>query len=137
MVEIEQLVIKKYQFWLLILHQNQCHLGRSVVWCKREAADDFIETTTEEREEFFRISKELNNALTKLWCPDRMNYASLGNRTNHLHIHIIPRYKEPRSFINTEFTDPRWGKNYAPYDKSFSIPDELLEKIRLTIQKTI
>ncbi|MBT4446980.1 HIT domain-containing protein [archaeon] len=137
MEDVEQLIIKKYQFWDIMLHPNQCHLGRCILWCKRKDADDFIETTSKEREEFFKITKDLNNTLTELWQPDRMNYASLGNRTNHLHIHIIPRYQKDRSFLNTKFTDERWSKNYAPYDKTFSIPNALREKIKNIIEKNL
>ena len=48
---------------------------------ERKDANDFIEMTNEEKVEFFEISKKLNHVLQTLWQPDRMNYASLANRT--------------------------------------------------------
>jgi len=40
-----------------------------------------------------------------LFKPDLMCYIVQGNVTKHLHVHFIPRYKEPRIFDNIKFVD--------------------------------
>ena len=135
MNNIDRLLIKEYKYWKVMLHANQCYLGRCVLWCIRADAADLFEISEEEKNEFWNISKKLNKIIKHLWHPDKMNYASLANRTPHLHIHFIPRYKSEKMFRDFKFLDVRWGKNYAPYDKSFKISDELIEKIRSTISK--
>jgi len=98
---------------------------------------DIMEMSLEEREEFFSIGKLLKESLNDLFKPDRMNYCNLQNEANHLHIHFIPRYKEPRTFGGQEFTDGRWGKNYAPYDTVFKAPNEVIVQIRDSLKEKL
>lgn len=48
----------------------------------------------------FAVEQALRAAL----APDKVNLASLGNLTPHLHWHVIPRYIHDRHFPN-----PVWG----------------------------
>jgi diadenosine tetraphosphate (Ap4A) HIT family hydrolase len=136
-MNFESYKIKDYSRWELYLHQNQYYLGRTYIWAKREDAADLMNTTPEEQKELFAIGKELNGALTKLFRPDLMNYASLGNIDSHLHLHVIPRYASPRIFEGTTFTDEQWGKNYAPYNYDFRVPEDILQKIKDSINKVL
>jgi diadenosine tetraphosphate (Ap4A) HIT family hydrolase len=139
-IDFEKLKIKEYEYWNLYLNEYQCYLGRTCLVAKRPDAIDFIAMTRDEREEFFSIGQTLNQALKTLFQPDLMNYASMGNVYNHLHVHLIPRYKERREFNGITFEDKRWGKNYAPYDRTFELTlDQLLHikeaiKSNLTVQ---
>ena len=58
------------------------------------------------------------------------NYATLGNVVNHVHLHLIPRYKEEMIFDGITFKDKNWGRNYASYDTGFTIPEEATLRIR-------
>jgi diadenosine tetraphosphate (Ap4A) HIT family hydrolase len=40
-----------------------------------------------------------------LFAPDKINLASLGNLTPHLHWHVIPRWRDDR-----HFPEPIWGQ---------------------------
>lgn len=134
------LIASEYQYWKVYLHEQQQYLGRVYVSAKREEASgfagtymrhDFLAMNRSEREELFEIvMPKVKYALYELWRPDRFNYAELENEWEHLHIHIIPRYETPRMFDGITFTDTRWGKNYAPYDKAFKVPEETLMSIR-------
>ena len=66
-----------------------------------------------------------------------MNYAALSNVSEKIHIHLIPRYKEAREFSGMMFNDARWGKNYAPYDRSFVIEQSILFKIRDALKDSL
>lgn len=129
-MNFEELRIKSYKTWTLYLNEYQCYLGRVCLVANRESAKDFISTTSEERNEFFQICEQVNAALKNLFAPDLMNYASLGNNFNHLHVHVIPRYEKERTFGGIKFTDKRWGSNYAPYDREFKIDPKALIAIR-------
>jgi len=133
---LELVKIKDYKYWEVSLHENQAYLGRCVVWCKRDGDVDFTEMTGEEREEFWEVMKKLKGALKKAFKPDRMNYASLANVAHHLHIHVIPRYKEARDFEGVKFKDGRWGQNYVPYE-DFVPENEMLIKIRNKIKEEL
>jgi diadenosine tetraphosphate (Ap4A) HIT family hydrolase len=46
----------------------------------------------------------VESALKASLHPDKINLASLGNMTPHLHWHVIPRYKHDVSFPNAIWT---------------------------------
>ena len=137
MENFQKLLIKEYKYWKILLHHNQCYLGRCVIWCKRENAIDFFDMTEAEKNEFWKISKNLRDALQKIFKPDLFNYSSLANKTPHLHIHVMPRYKEKIIFENFHFIDERWGKNPCPYNKTFTISENILLEIKNIINKNI
>jgi len=47
----------------------------------------------------------LESALRARLAPAKMNIASLGNQTPHLHWHVIPRF-----FDDSHFPQPVWGE---------------------------
>lgn len=130
-MDYEKLKIKSFKYWDLYLHENQCYLGRTFVQLKDEnGVEDFLDINGEVREEFFQIGENVKKALGTIFKPDKMNYAALSNTSPVIHMHIIPRYKNAREFNEITFKDTRWGQNYAPYDRSFSINESTLFKIR-------
>ena len=124
------LKIKSYKHWDLYLHENQCYLGRVFALLKDEDTEDFLAVKGESRDEFFQIGEAVKLALKTLFQPDKMNYAALSNTSPVIHVHIIPRYKEARKFAGIHFDDDRWGKNYAPYNRSFVLEESQLFTIR-------
>lgn len=130
------LLIKDYEYWSVYIAENQCYLGRCTIWCKRENATDMTEATEAEHLEFLLIIKMLKKAVEKAFQADWLNYAFLGNEVQHLHCHFIPRYSSYRLFANMFFLDNRWGQNYLT-NKNFITPPNILEAIRLEIQKML
>lgn len=51
--------------------------------------------------------------LSLAFQPDHFNYAFLQNQDRHIHLHIIPRYNEPRVFAGITFDDPDYPAHYA------------------------
>jgi diadenosine tetraphosphate (Ap4A) HIT family hydrolase len=130
-VDYNQLKIKSYRHWDVYLHENQCYVGRTFILLKEdEGVEDFLAIQGEVREEFFFIGQEIKAALKALFKPDKMNYAALSNVSEKIHVHFVPRYKEAREFGRVIFHDQRWGKNYAPYDRSFVLEEAVLFQIR-------
>lgn len=133
--------IKEYPHWTLLLHDDQRYLGRAYVWLVREGGmQRFSEITDAENAELRIVMREYEDALQALWEPDFMNYAWLANliseHSGHGHLHLIPRYKNSRTFAGVEFVDGKWGKNYAPYE-TFKPSVEILTQIRNVLKETI
>ena len=63
----------------------------------------------------------VEEALREVMRPDKINLASLGNLTPHLHWHVIPRYAD-----DAQFPAPVWG---AP--KRIPEPSSLAQRIDL------
>jgi diadenosine tetraphosphate (Ap4A) HIT family hydrolase len=59
--------------------------------------------------------------------PDKINIASLGNYVPHLHIHIIPRYKD-----DSWYPDSIWSNKHREYKYKTTKEDinNLVERIR-------
>lgn len=130
-IDYEQLKIKSYEHWDVYLHENQCYLGRVFVLLKDdEGVEDFLSIEGDVREEFFLIGEEVKAALKILFRPDKMNYSAMSNVSDKIHVHLVPRYKDVREFGGVVFQDQRWGKNYAPYDRSFVLDQSILFQIR-------
>jgi diadenosine tetraphosphate (Ap4A) HIT family hydrolase len=47
----------------------------------------------------------VESALRQVVKPDKINLASLGNKTPHLHWHVVPRFATDRHFPNSH-----WGE---------------------------
>jgi len=134
--KFEHLKIAEYSHWDLYLHENQYYLGRLYIWAHRDGKIDKTEMTTKERDELEFLEKRTRAILYKLWRPDLINWCFLQNHEghgHHLHEHVIPRYKEPRTIEIATYTDERWGQNYSPSPVRESSPGEL-EHIRLLIK---
>ena len=59
---------------------------------------------THERARMMKTVFAVEVALREIFNPDKINLASLGNKTPHLHWHVIPRFKNDKHFPN-----PHWG----------------------------
>ena len=132
-MNFEGLLIQEAEFWKIYFHQNQQYLGRCYLWAKRDGLIDLFDTSRLEREELFELGRNLKKTLNTLFQPDLFNYASLGNVSTHLHLHVIPRYKEPKVLGGRVFRDERWGKNYAPYNQKFRVQEQVLQRIKVAI----
>jgi len=76
----------------------------------------------DEQQEMMRVVFAVEATLRKLLNPDKINLASLGNMTPHVHWHVIPRWHEDRCFPN-----PIWGSGQRTI---ISIP-AAIETVRL------
>jgi diadenosine tetraphosphate (Ap4A) HIT family hydrolase len=123
--------IKNYSFWTVYLYKSQAYLGRCKIALNRPGAvDPFTDTTAEEQSELATIITKLQATLHDLYQPDLLNYANLRNTWHRCHWHVIPRYAAPRTIGGQQFVDDNWGKNYAPYDRTFKIHEDLMAKIQ-------
>jgi len=61
---------------------------------------EMTDLTENERQEMVKIVFAVEATLRRLINPDKINLASLGNMTPHLHWHVIPRWLEDRCFPN-------------------------------------
>ncbi len=129
-------LVKSYNHWEIYVHENQGYLGRCVVWCKREDALDLTDATPEEQAELFVVLHELRETSKKVFQPDWFNYAFLGNELKHLHGHFIPRYAQPKQFMDIVFEDTLYGHNYKT-DHNFKTSEKLLNHVRDSLKSVL
>ena len=67
-----------------------------VVW--NEHVKELTDLSATDRHIFMEAVFTLETALRKALRPEKMNVASLGNLTPHLHWHVIPRFRDDPAF---------------------------------------
>ena len=60
-----------------------------------------------EREALMAVVFGVEAAVRDTMQPDKMNLASLGNMTPHVHWHVIPRYRDDRHFPHPVWAVPQ------------------------------
>ena len=58
-----------------------------------------------DRARMMKVVFAVETALRAALNPDKINLASLGNKTPHLHWHVIPRFEHDKHFPNSH-----WGQ---------------------------
>lgn len=75
------------------LFKEQSHPGRVIVAHKKHVSE-MIELTQEERAAYFEDVAKAAEVIHKVFHPDKINYGAYGDTGHHLHIHLVPKYKD-------------------------------------------
>ena len=67
-------------------------------------AREMTDLTPEERARLMEVVFVVEETVREAMSPDKMNVASLGNMTPHVHWHVIPRFRD-----DAHFPTPIWG----------------------------
>jgi len=98
-------------------------LGKYILVARRHV-DSVGELTPQEWLELHRQIRRATTLLVSVFYADHFNYAFLQNQDRHVHLHIIPRYAEPRQFAGELFEDPDYPGHYAVPSPVRSLTDE-------------
>ncbi len=71
-------------------------------------------------------------ALRETFNPDKINLASLGNKTPHMHWHVIPRFENDRHFPNSHWGEAMRDGEPTAHDQE--VIKALTEKIAAHLQ---
>lgn len=105
MLEICELPYSK-----VYLNRDQKHRGRCIVALKEHKTEYFQLDPSENAGYFAEVSR-VAKAIYDLYHPDKINYATYGDGVPHVHVHIVPKYRDSLN----------WG---APFDDT--LPKVLL-----------
>lgn len=81
----------------LFLFKEQSYYGRCNVVYKDHAVD-FHELADAQRNAFMRDVTKAGKAIAAAFNPDKINYGSYADTISHLHMHIVPKYKNGYGF---------------------------------------
>ena len=84
-------------------------------------------TDLAERERLMRVVFACEAALRRLYSPDKVNLASLGNVVPHLHWHVIARFAD-----DAHFPDAIWAAPRRPARERAPVPDADLARAIMT-----
>ena len=68
---------------------------------------EMTDLTGPERHALMDVVLAVEAAMRETMQPDKMNLASLGNMTPHVHWHVVPRFADDRHFPNPIWAPPK------------------------------
>jgi diadenosine tetraphosphate (Ap4A) HIT family hydrolase len=94
-------------------------------YCRVELIEHIKEMTDlapHDRARMMKVVFSVETAMRETIQPDKINLASLGNKTPHLHWHIIPRFENDKHFPNSH-----WGevRNNALQDSIHALSEHI------------
>lgn len=111
----------------LILFKEQSHPGRCIVAYK-DHVSEIVNISEEERNAFFKDVNRAAEAIHKAF-PDmvKLNYGAYGDTGCHLHMHLVPKYRDGFE----------WGGTFEMNPKRVFLTDDeysaMIEKIRAAL----
>jgi len=75
-----------------------------VIW--NDHIKEMTDLPSQMRAELMNTVFAVESAVREVMQPDKINLASLGNMTPHLHWHVIPRYIDDKHFPNPIWAEP-------------------------------
>lgn len=102
-----------------------------VVW--NEHVREMTELSDGERQRLMRTVFAVELAQREVLAPLKINLASLGNMTPHLHWHVIARFAD-----DLHFPQPVWGApQRTPDDQTLQARRGLLQRLREVIAEKV
>jgi Diadenosine tetraphosphate (Ap4A) hydrolase and other HIT family hydrolases len=81
----------------LFLFKEQSYLGRCNVVYNNHAIE-FHELSNEQRNAFMHDVATVGTAIASVFNPTKINYGAYADTISHLHMHIVPKYKDGYGF---------------------------------------
>ena len=105
----------------LILFKEQSHPGRCIVAYK-DHVSEIVDISEEDRNAFFADVNRAAKAIHAAFNPDKVNYGMYGDTGHHLHMHLVPKYKDEFEWGGTK--DKNAGLKFVKYmrEQVFSVP---------------
>ena len=110
----------------LILFKEQSKPGRCIVAYK-DHVSEIVNISEEERNAFMTDVTRAAKAIHAAFHPDKLNYGAYGDTGCHLHIHLVPKYKDQDEWGGVFQMNP--NKTYLT-DEQY---DEMIAKIKANL----
>ena len=93
---VDNLMIKvaDLQVSTLYLFKEQSHPGRCILAFNKSHKGEIFQLTPEEQAPLMNDLAKASGAVQQVFQPDKLNYASFGDKGPHIHFHIVPKYKD-------------------------------------------
>ncbi len=101
-------VIGRGAVWTIAVNRNQDLLRKTMIVLERPCSA-VTDLHPSEWADLHAELRQLVPALTRRFAPDQFNFAFLMNQDAQVHLHVIPRYRNQRTWQGRIFDDPNWG----------------------------
>jgi diadenosine tetraphosphate (Ap4A) HIT family hydrolase len=100
-------LIMQYNHWAVLLRPKQTTLG-SLVLAYIPDVENLSEISKDGFLEFGNIVKDIEQVLKNIFQYDKINYLTLMMVDKNVHMHVIPRYANSRTYHNKTYIDKGW-----------------------------
>jgi diadenosine tetraphosphate (Ap4A) HIT family hydrolase len=111
----------------VFLFKEQSYKGRCNVVYKDHGVE-FHELNDEQRNAFMRDVATVAKAIASTFNPDKINYGAYADTLSHLHMHVVPKYKDGYGFGGVFEMNPQ---KVTLADEEY---DEMIAKIEAALQ---
>ena len=111
---------------MLILFKEQSKRGRCIVAYKGHVSE-MIDLTDSERNAFMADVARASRALHAAFKPDKVNYGAYGDTGCHLHMHLVPKYKDGDEWGSVFAMNP--GKTFLSEEEYAQMIEEIKENL--------
>jgi diadenosine tetraphosphate (Ap4A) HIT family hydrolase len=94
-------IVADLEVCTLFITKDQAYRGRCILALKDHKTEVF-QMNAAEMEAFGRDMAKASKASYDTVSPDKINYAAFGDTYPHVHFHLVPKYKDGKS----------WGKPF-------------------------
>jgi diadenosine tetraphosphate (Ap4A) HIT family hydrolase len=101
------------QLRVVAIEEADCPGFIRVIW--NDHRRELTDLSAEERTHLMRVVFAVERVQREVMRPHKINLASLGNMTPHVHWHVIPRYED-----DAHFPGPIWAQRRR------TVPESLL-----------
>ena len=93
----------------------------------KDHVSEIVDISDEERDAFFADVARASRAIHAAFHPDKVNYGAYGDTGCHLHMHLVPKYKD----------EYEWGGVFEKNPGKVHLTDEeyqeMIEKIKANL----
>ena len=110
----------------LYLFKEQSKRGR-VVLAYKDHVSEMIDISDEDSNAFLAEVAQVDRAVHKVFNPAKENYGAYGDTGCHLHMHIVPKYKD----------GDEWGGTFQMNPDKVYLTDEEYEAMAEQIRRAL
>ena len=93
----------------------------------KDHVSELVDISDADRDAFFADVARAAKAIHKVFSPDKVNYGAYGDTGCHLHVHLVPKYKDGFEWGGVFEMNP--GKTFLT-DAEYA---EMIEKIKAAL----
>ena len=110
----------------LVLFKEQSKPGRFIVAYK-DHVSEIVDISKEEMDAFMGDVRKAAMAIHKAFSPDKLNYGMYGDTGKHLHMHLVPKYKDGDEWGGTFQMNP--GKTFLTDEEYEAMKQKILDAL--------
>jgi diadenosine tetraphosphate (Ap4A) HIT family hydrolase len=109
---VPETVVEESRYWTIAVNLNQNLIGRLILVLNRDA-EAVTAVSSPEWSDLHREIARTRRALNVIFEPDQYNYAFLMNQDAQVHLHVVPRYADRRTWSGAQFEDIHYGELFG------------------------